>query len=129
MGYDIKTAQEPSQRVLSPIEEAAAAKEPEREALALDIQRFLEGGGRIVHVPNLKPYGDKLRDMRAGLIPTITFDEISTRWGIPTKSLAPVLAKWQSLIYIVKNGQRIYALDDIEICEKQKNHKNNLFKR
>lgn len=110
-------------RPLSPVAQSAKDKEPERQALAEDIARFIEGGGRITHLGGYIDRGGQLLDMREGKVPLISFEAIGKRWGVPVRALALTLGKWPSLLYVIVDGQRCYALADIERCEQIENFK------
>lgn len=86
------------------------AKDIERQRLAEDIALFK---GKIEVLPPSYHRGKRLLDMKAGLVDLIEYKDVAKRWNISHSSLNGLVHKYNQLMWVMVEGKRVFALQDV----------------
>lgn len=92
---------------------AIRIKDAEREEILSAVELFKARGGKIEVIPYGVSKDNQLRRMRAGELEMVSMNDLAERWGVHWRSMPLILAKWPTLIYIMKEQVRWYWIEDI----------------
>ena len=99
---------------------AMAQKQKQRDDLLLAVQMYQEVGGTITKVPYGVSKEQQLIKMRMGELELITAKQLADRWKLRGGTLPTVLSKYDTLMFIMLDGQKAFWIKDIERIEQMK---------
>ena len=99
---------------------AMAQKQKQRDDLLLAVQMYQEAGGTITKVPYGVSREQQLIKMRMGELELITAKQLADRWKLRGGTLPTVLSKYDTLMFIMLDGQKAFWIKDIERIEQMK---------
>jgi hypothetical protein len=99
---------------------AMAQKQKQRDDLLLAVQMYQEAGGTITKVPYGVSKEQQLIKMRMGELELITAKQLADRWKLRGGTLPTVLSKYDTLMFIMLDGQKAFWIKDIERIEQMK---------
>lgn len=99
---------------------AMAQKQKQRDDLLLAVQMYQEAGGKITKVPYGVSREQQLIKMRMGELELITAKQLADRWKLRGGTLPTVLSKYDTLMFIMLDGQKAFWIKDIERIEQMK---------
>ena len=94
-------------------------KNAERELLAVKMLEW-EQQNEVTRLPIMTPQS-QLLSMRAGEVELIGFKDVCKRWDLKGHAVLQIICRHVWVIGIMQDGQRCYALADIEKIEKVPN--------
>lgn len=95
-------------------------KNAEREELLTAVKEFLAQGGSIKTIPYGVSKERQLHQMREGQLELITQKELADRWQLRGGTIPTVLANFPMLMYIMKDGEKCWWIEDIRRIEETK---------
>jgi len=102
---------------------AIKIKDAEREEIWSAVELFKARGGEIEVIPYGVSKDNQLRRMRANELEMVSMNDLAERWGVHWRSMPLILAKWPTLIYVMREQVRWYSIEDILRIEQTPEYK------